>query len=309
MLTVKQLFNRGFYIIAIGLLQFTCLRSPGQMTMPDHVCAGQARHYYIIPGSATGSTFKWWIDGNAMQGFNSSEFVHTWNSAKTYFLEVQEISADGCPGPKLSGLVLVNPLPEIQISVSDTLVCEGESFTISVQNPVDLIWGKWIYNLIVEPEAGISGSAVSSMYSNPVSLSETLLNNGGEIRKVVYRFIPRIVNDDGLQVCAGDEVKTTVWIYPGFRCMETSLKVPNAFSPNGDGINDVWNITGKESWPDMEVTIFNRWGQAIWKSGRGYPVPWDGRSRGKALPMDSYHYFIELQGRSKTLMGTVTIVR
>jgi gliding motility-associated-like protein len=309
LLKAKPLLKRDFYIIAFGLLHFICLRSAGQMTMADHVCAGQTKHYYVNPGQVTGSTYTWWIDGNVVQGFNASEFIHTWNSSDTYMLEVQELSAEGCPGQKLSGFVLVNPQPEIQVGVSDTLICDGESFTISVQNPADIIWGKWIYDLIVEPEAGVSGNTLNGTYTSPSDLNETLFYNGRAIRKVVYRFIPRIVDDVGVQACSGNEVKITVWVYPGFRCKEAFLEVPNAFSPNGDGINDVWNITGKDFYPDIEVTIYNRWGQAVWKSGRGYPVPWDGRSRGKALPMDSYHYFIELQGRSKTLMGTVTVVR
>lgn len=303
------MFNRGFNIIAIGLLQFICLRSAGQMMMPDHACAGQTRHYYVIPGSVTGSTFTWRIDGNVMSESNTNELFHTWNSSDTYLLEVQELSADGCPGPKLSGNVLVNPQPEIQVSISDTLICDGESFTISVQNPVNLIWGKWIYDLIVQPEAGVSGNSISSTYASPSDLNETLFYNGREIRKVVYRFIPRILNDDGVQACEGREVKIIVWIYPGHRCGEPFLEVPNAFSPNGDGINDVWNIAGKESWSDIEVTIYNRWGQAVWRSGRGYPVPWDGRSRGRELPVDSYHYVIDFRNGSKLIIGDVTIVR
>ncbi len=290
-------------------MQFISFRSAGQMTMPDHACTGQTKHYYVIPGPVTGSTYTWWIDGNVMPGFNTSEFIYTWNSSKTYLLEVQERSADGCPGPKKSGLVFVNPQPEIQISASDTLICDGESVTISVQNPSRLIWGKWIYDLIVEPEAGITGNTISSTYTSPADLSETLFNNDKEIHKVDYRFIPRIVTDDGVQACAGKEVKITVWIYPGFRCRAAFPEIPDAFSPNGDGINDVWNIIGKDSYPDIEVTIYNRWGQVVWKSGRGYPVPWDGRSRGKELPVDSYHYLIDFHDGTRVIIGTVTVLR
>lgn len=279
------------------------------MTMPDYVCTGQTRHYYVIPGPFAGSTFTWWINGNVVPGNNRSEIYYTWNSSNTYLLEVQERSADGCPGPKKSGLVFVNPPPEIQVSVSDTLICDGESVTVSVQNPTDLIRGKWIYDLVVEPEAGITGNAASGTFASPAGLNETLFNNDKVLHKVVYRFIPRIVADDGVRACAGEEVKITVWIYPGFRCKEAYLEIPNAFSPNGDGVNDAWNITGKEFWPDIEVTVYNRWGQAVWKSGRGYPVPWDGRSRGKSLPVDSYHYYIVLHNGTRAIIGNITVVR
>jgi gliding motility-associated-like protein len=87
------------------------------------------------------------------------------------------------------------------------------------------------------------------------------------------------------------------------------LILNDAISPNNDGINDVWNIGNVSLYPSMEVTIYNRWGQSLWKSARGYPVPWDGRSNGADLPIDSYHYVIDLHNGTKPLIGNVTIVR
>jgi len=87
------------------------------------------------------------------------------------------------------------------------------------------------------------------------------------------------------------------------------LLIPEAFSPNGDLINDVWNILNIEKYPETEITVFNRWGQPVWKSGIGGANPWDGRSNGKSLPVDSYFYLIELHNGSKPISGSVTIVR
>jgi gliding motility-associated-like protein len=290
-------------------MQFISFKSAGQMTMPDFACTGETRHYYVIPSPAPGSTYTWWLDGKVMSGFNASEFIHTWNSPKKYLLEVQEISADGCPGPRKSGEVFVSPSPEIQVNVSDTLIYDGERVAVSVRNPTGLIWGKWTYELIVEPEAGITGNTINGIYSSPADLHETLFNNDTAIHKVVYRFIPRIVTDDGVEACEGKEVIIIVWVYPGFRYKEGFLEIPDAFSPNGDGINDVWNIKGIHLYPYARIRIFNRWGQSIWESGAGYPVPWNGRRRGEDLPIDSYHYYIDLKNGTKPLIGDVTIVR
>jgi gliding motility-associated-like protein len=90
---------------------------------------------------------------------------------------------------------------------------------------------------------------------------------------------------------------------------EVCLNIPNAISPNGDLINDVWNIGLKDLYPLMEVKIFNRWGELVWKSEKGYPKPWDGRSKGSLLPLDSYHYTIDLHNGSKPIIGHVTIVK
>ena len=86
--------------------------------------------------------------------------------------------------------------------------------------------------------------------------------------------------------------------------------IPNAFSPDGDGINEFWNITRISFYSDAEVIILNRWGEMVWKSEKGYPDPWDGRaSNGKVLPMDSYHYAIDLHNGEKPIVGHVTIIR
>jgi len=86
--------------------------------------------------------------------------------------------------------------------------------------------------------------------------------------------------------------------------------IPNAFSPDGDGINDFWNIARIAFYTNAEVIILNRWGEMVWKSGNGYTEPWDGRaSNGKELPMDSYHYAIDLHNGEKPIVGHVTIIR
>jgi gliding motility-associated-like protein len=90
---------------------------------------------------------------------------------------------------------------------------------------------------------------------------------------------------------------------------ETCLVVPNAISPNDDNINDVWNIGMRHLYPQMEIKVFNRWGEEIWRSAKGYPDPWDGRRNGALLPIDSYHYIIDLHNGSKPVVGTITIVR
>jgi len=90
---------------------------------------------------------------------------------------------------------------------------------------------------------------------------------------------------------------------------ETCLIIPNAISANGDLINDEWNIKEKELYPEMEITIFNRWGETVWRSEKGYARPWDGTSNGAPLPIDSYHYIIDLHNGTKPLIGNVTIVR
>lgn len=72
-----------------------------------------------------------------------------------------------------------------------------------------------------------------------------------------------------------------------------AIEFYNAISPNGDNINDTWEILGIQKFPRAEVNIYDRWGQNIFRS-IGYASPWDGSNRGKKLPTGSYYYVIEL---------------
>lgn len=70
------------------------------------------------------------------------------------------------------------------------------------------------------------------------------------------------------------------------------LTIPNAFSPNGDGINDKWVITNLEHYQNAEVSIYNRYGQAIFHSTNYTSQPFDGTIAGKPLPVGTYYYII-----------------
>ncbi|MCK4701142.1 MAG: gliding motility-associated C-terminal domain-containing protein, partial [Bacteroidales bacterium] len=57
------------------------------------------------------------------------------------------------------------------------------------------------------------------------------------------------------------------------------------------------------------VEIYTRWGKLIFRSDNGYQDFWDGTFKGQELPMDSYHYIIDLGDGSTPIVGSITIVR
>jgi len=87
-----------------------------------------------------------------------------------------------------------------------------------------------------------------------------------------------------------------------------TLIIPNAFTPNGDGINDTWNIKYLENYPNCLVDIYNRYGERLYSSV-GYPIPWDGKYKGAILPTGTYYYVINTKSNLKTFSGYVTIIR
>ena len=86
------------------------------------------------------------------------------------------------------------------------------------------------------------------------------------------------------------------------------LVVPNAFSPNGDGINDTWEIPFIKNYPSCTVEIFNRYGQKVFYSV-GYSKSWDGKLNGHPLPVGTYYYIIKINAIPNPLSGSITIIR
>jgi gliding motility-associated-like protein len=89
-----------------------------------------------------------------------------------------------------------------------------------------------------------------------------------------------------------------------------NLIIYNGFTPNGDGINDFWDIDNVIYYPNITVEVYNRWGSQVFSS-RGYTSEkrWDVTYTGKDVPIGTYYYIIRLNDGSKPITGHVTIVR
>ena len=95
--------------------------------------------------------------------------------------------------------------------------------------------------------------------------------------------------------------------------VRSGLEIPNTFSPNGDGINDAWEILGIDEFPDCFVQIYNRWGQLVFQTtGYSSGKQWDGTSQnGRELAPSVYYYVINLRDEDypDPIKGHVTIIR
>jgi gliding motility-associated-like protein len=89
----------------------------------------------------------------------------------------------------------------------------------------------------------------------------------------------------------------------------TVIVVPNLFTPNGDGANDVWDLRTVPGIDDSKVTVFNRWGKEVYSSLK-YDHTWDGTYEGNPLPEGTYVYIIEyLKGGLEIVKGNLQIIR
>lgn len=87
-----------------------------------------------------------------------------------------------------------------------------------------------------------------------------------------------------------------------------TLSIPNSITPNGDGINDFWEIKGAQNYPESDFSIYSRDGNRIFYS-RGYPKPFNGIYNGKMVPVGVYYYVIDLKTGCGKMSGSLTILR
>ncbi|MEY4538527.1 MAG: hypothetical protein RLZZ306_284 [Bacteroidota bacterium] len=86
-----------------------------------------------------------------------------------------------------------------------------------------------------------------------------------------------------------------------------NMLIPNAFSPNGDGTNDTWELFALNGNSAVIVEIYNRWGELIFYS-KGYSEPWNGIYKDKPVMEGTYAYVVRMSDET-VLRGTILVVR
>ncbi|MBD1395609.1 gliding motility-associated C-terminal domain-containing protein [Pontibacter sp. JH31] len=189
-------------------------------------------------------------------------------STTTYY--VQEVALS-CASERRPVTVTV-PAPSANAG-SDQTVVLGRTVQLAASGGKTYTWS---------PAKGLSNPNIANPYAKP---EETTT------------YTVTVTNEAGC--VSTDEVTITV---------QQLVYVPNTFTPNRDGINDVWEILNIEQYPNCKVQVFNQWGNLVFSS-LGYKLPWDGSQNGKELPLATYYYVIQLDQHEKPLSGSVTIVK
>jgi gliding motility-associated-like protein len=329
------------YICLILLLQgiFSGLRAQ----YINVVCAGDSGIVYRVTGSE-GSTFVWNVEGGSIVSDWGDSIMVKWGENKGEFnLRVQEFSNYGCPALPVTGKVLVS-LPDLELG-SDLEICVGESVEIEAEgNFYSYLWNDGTTNSsIIANKEGFIRVKVSDEYgcvrSDSLYLAvhplpyvdlgadtslcgiESIQLDGGN-DGIIYNWSTGETNRE-ITVFEGKQ-RIILEVIDEYNCIsydtihinacstdERFVDMPTAFTPNGDGKNDVWRIPELEAFPQAVVEIYDRWGNLLFRSEPGYSDPWNGISNsGKEMPVDSYYFVIDFnQEELEPLAGTVTIIK
>lgn len=175
----------------------------------------------------------------------------------------------------LTRVIYIKPIPTVNAGADVTILAGGTTQLHATATGDNLTYA-WL------PVTGLSNSTIP----DPI----VMLNEN-----ITYTLT--VTNDKGCSV--SDKVTVTALQFP---------VIPNTFTPNGDGINDIWSIKYLDTYIDCSVDIFNRSGQKIYSS-IGYSRAWDGRFNNADLPIGVYYYIINPKHGRKPISGYVTIIR
>jgi gliding motility-associated-like protein len=250
---------------------------------------GQAVQFFPInPGPGTGGWSGPGINANGNWDPTSADVPASGDIDISYTL-----SSEGCSTTK-SFRIEVGAVPDVSLAASKDTAEILEPVTITAGGGVTFEWSP--SDTTINPKFGpVVIAKIPSSNLNPdfVTKKYTVMVSSAKGCKA-EKSIDIIIDQRDL-------------IYTGF-------------SPNGDQKNDVWVIKNIQKYPEASVRIYNRWGNLVFESKKGYPEPWngtynagninpDGMKDGDPVPAGSYYYHIELGPGRVPKSGSVTLVR
>ncbi|MFO8053626.1 MAG: gliding motility-associated C-terminal domain-containing protein [Bacteroidales bacterium] len=312
----------------------------------DTLCYNDPFGRYTAQGSP-GSSFNWKVTGGLIFNTNGTDSIEVhWDSnAAKHYIQLQEISKYGCRGDTIYGEVIVSQADHAQINGPDS-VCRNEIISLQASKAESYKWssGDTSANvqLRISSDTTISliaddGCQPDTAFKNITALplpaadfsvtppyvltgeQATFTSNSsgdslhywhiandhmsGDLPIINYRFF-----DKGY-------FRVMLVIENEFGCVDTAKKylevndmLVNTITPDGDGINDTWELDHLAQFPDCQVWIFDRWSNQIFYS-KGYHEPWDGTHNGTPVPDGSYYFVIDYGDGSEPVKSVLTVIR
>jgi gliding motility-associated-like protein len=213
-----------------------------------------------------------WLVNNGFISNNPTSLFYTFTQKGNYQVQLQNTTVSGCTSTETKN-----------ITVDHAIANAGKDFS-AIENEPFILQGSGGVNYNWHPPTGLSDTSIA----NPTGILS---------KNQTYKL--KITT---LQGCVGyDTINITIL---------RKLIIPNAFSPNNDGINDFWTIEQLKDYPNAQIQIFNRAGQLM-HSTRNNTIIWNGKINNQPVPIGAYYYIINLNNSlvSKPFSGVVMVVR
>jgi gliding motility-associated-like protein len=190
---------------------------------------------------------------------------------------LNEGSSLGCPDT-LFLTVNINPLPPVHSSNRDTTIGYGKSVRLYATGATNYTW---------TPVGSLDNPNSPAPLASPTQTTNYVVS-GMDSNGCVYRDTVKVMVD-----------------------YKNNLLIPSAFTPNGDGRNDIFKVVNPSFQRLIEFRVFNRWGQEVF-STQDILDGWDGKWKGAEQAMGNYQYLIRVaypDGNVETYKGDISLIR
>jgi gliding motility-associated-like protein len=248
------------------------------ITSQDFVCIGTPIDFKEVTDAKAGAaaSIATWNWDFVFTSSNSKDPSYLFTKAGTYTVKMVATSDKGCKSNVASKSVIIHPFPEISAGPDINVIDNGQKQILATAKGENLVY----------------------TWSPPTYLSATDV-----LQPVVVNPVEDIVYTLKVTGIGGCERTDKVKIF--------ALKLidpPNTFTPNGDGINDVWEIKNLNLYNDCVLEIYSPQGLRVYRTVN-YSKPWDGTYNGKPLPTGTYYYVINTNSERKSIAGYVTLLK
>ncbi len=246
---------------------------PNPSAEPVNTCIGKTDGTITITGTAVGDTYAW-STGFTTQNINAL-------SPGTYTVTVTD--GTGCTGTA-SATILQFPNPLVSIT-KDTSINKGRSVQLTASGGINFAW---------TPSTGLSDAGISDPVANP-------------LQTTTYT----VLITDPNACTAIDSVRIIVKDTAIVDCDSRNVFVPTAFSPNGDGQNDILYVRGALCATQLHFQLFDRWGEVVFETTNP-ATGWDGTFKGKTMETGVFAYYLTAilsNGQNINRRGNVTLFR
>ncbi|HSC39022.1 MAG TPA: PKD domain-containing protein, partial [Chitinophagaceae bacterium] len=261
------------------------LRTPDpSITSADAACVSNLVSFQgnlAVPDTA----ISWkWDFGNGQTSTQPQALI-SYSTPGPYTIHATAANSLGCKDTT-STSIIINPLPSVTIT-GDTTLLVGLGITMPVAYSSNVVSYSWT------PATHLSCTDCATPYADP---------------KFTTTYRVTATDSNG---CVSSREITLITL-----CNNKNFFIPNTFSPNKDGMNDVFYPRGKGIDRIEALRIFNRWGELVFEK-RYFPANdptagWDGTYKGKPSNTDTYIYMIDIICENAlivTYKGNVTLIR
>ncbi|RZK58978.1 MAG: gliding motility-associated C-terminal domain-containing protein [Pedobacter sp.] len=244
---------------------------------PDHCGTGNGNITGVIATAESAVSFAW-KDKNNQTVATTKDLANA--KAGNYTLTVNDGLNTSCSTQTFTFTVVLGTSVLITPIMADVKICAAGNAKLVVSNSIN---GNYkLYQNLNDPfpvQTNTTGNFMVDVKTNSTYYISYNLGN-----------------------CESDKAAVNITV------ADANLEIPSSFSPNGDGVNDVWQIKNLNNYPTANVKVFNRNGSLVYEQ-TGAAQPFNGLKNNRVIPVGVYYYFILLRKGCATLSGTITLIR